>query len=103
MLRKLYITIATSLLAGVGFAAVGDIIALGPNDEFRVDSSGNVIATITETVSGGGTAGAQFGGTTTAKKLFFNLEVDDGDITATCTNTISAGTATVTYRNLGDY
>lgn len=47
-------------------------------------------------------ASAQFDGTTTAKDVYFNMSIDDGDVSATHTNTID-GTVTVLWVNLGDY
>ena len=47
-------------------------------------------------------ASAQFDGTTTAKDIYFNHEIDDGDIAAAATNTVTF-TATINWLNLGDY
>lgn len=57
---------------------------------------------ITNVVDAALAASAQFDGTATAKDVYFNMLVDDGDVSATHTNTIS-GTATITWINLGDY
>jgi len=57
---------------------------------------------ITNAVSSALATSAQFDGTTTAKDIYFNMLVDDGDVSATHTNTV-AGTFTIHWVNLGDY
>ena len=57
---------------------------------------------ITNVVSAALAASAQFDGTTTAKDLYFNMLIDDADVSATHTNLIN-GTATIQWINLGDY
>jgi len=47
-------------------------------------------------------ASAQFDGTTTAKDMYFNMLIDDADVSATHTNTIDA-TVTINWVNLGNY
>ena len=46
---------------------------------------------------------AQFDGTTTAKDMYFNILVDADDITNGTATCIFSGSATVTWKNLGDY
>lgn len=47
-------------------------------------------------------ASAQFDGTATAKDVYFSMSVDDADVSATHTNTVS-GVVTIKWVNLGDY
>jgi len=57
---------------------------------------------ITNIVDNALAASAQFDGTTTAKDLYFNILIDDADVSATHTNTVDA-TITIHWINLGDY
>lgn len=57
---------------------------------------------ITNIVDAALAASAQFDGTATAKDVYFNMSVDDADVSATHTNTIDA-TLTLHWVNLGDY
>jgi len=57
---------------------------------------------ITNVVSAALASSAQFDGTTTAKDIYFNMLVDDADVSATHTNTVS-GTFRIHWANLGDY
>lgn len=56
-MKKLMIGVATFAVATVLLAVVGDIISLGPNGEFRVDSSGvlrcaSIVGDVTGDVTG---------------------------------------------------
>jgi len=57
---------------------------------------------LTNIVSAALAASAQFDGTTTAKDMYVNIEVDDADIASACTNTVDA-TIEIYWLNLGDY
>ena len=62
------------------------------------------IDAITNVVSGALAAAAQFDGTTTAKDLYVNVTIDNGDLTGASTNAITVGgTVTINWINLGDY
>jgi len=57
---------------------------------------------ITNVVGAALSAAAQFDGTTTAKDVYYNLQVDAGDISALVTNTVS-GYVNLIYSLIGDY
>lgn len=57
---------------------------------------------VTNVVSSALASSAQFDGTTTAKDVYLNLEIDDGDIAADCTNTVNF-VVRMSWIQLGDY
>ena len=83
-----------------GTAAAGGTSGLSGTEVDLCPSTS--IDPITNVVSAALADGAQFDGTSTAKLMYFNHEVDDADIAAACTNTVDF-TATVHWINLGDY
>ena len=62
------------------------------------------IDAITNVVSGALAAAAQFDGTTTAKDLYVNVTIYNGDLTGASTNALTVdGAVTIHWVNLGDY
>jgi len=100
-------TVDTNALddADGGDYAFGTVAASGASglSSTEVDIAPSAsIDPITNVVSTALAASAQFDGTTTAKDLYLNMEVDDADIAAGCTNTVDFA-ITITWKNLGDY
>jgi hypothetical protein len=79
---------------------MGDTLT-GTEADFLQSTSVDPIVTSTDAALTA-TPTAQLDGTSTAAKMYYNLVVDDGDISAVVTNTVS-GTFTFWWINLGDY
>jgi len=82
-----------------GTAVVTDGSMSGTMVDFCPSTSIDPITNVTDAALA---ASAQFDGTSTAKDLYVNLTIDDGDISATATNTVDA-TVTIHWIKLGDY
>ena len=100
------ITIDTNTLDvadGAAFAFGTTVDATGTQSGTVVDlCPATSVDPITNVVNSALAASAQFDGTTTAKDMYMSLMVDDGDISATSTNAVSA-VITINWLNLGDY
>jgi len=77
----------------------GDGLLDGTAVDLCPSTSIDPIVTATDAALG---SSAQFDGTATAIDMYANLSVDDGDVSATSTNTVDA-TVTISWINLGDY
>lgn len=85
---------------GSAAATLGDTLT-GTEANFLQSTSVDPIVTSTDAALSA-TPTAQLDGTSTAAKMYYNIVVDDGDISAVVTNTTS-GTYTFWWINLGDY
>lgn len=83
-----------------GTAACGGASGLSSTEVNLCPSTS--IDPITNIVDSALAASAQFDGTTTAVPVYYNTEVDDADIAAQATNTVSFS-ATMYYIKIGDY
>jgi len=82
-----------------GTAAAGGASGLASTEVDFIASTG--VDPITNVVFAYTATDAAWDGSTTAKDLYANQEVDDGDIAAACTNLVSFD-MTIDWRNLGD-